>query len=142
MTNAVFVHLDTSTSLLRDAKVCDIQAANLHCRYRYILLLCPVLTLCHLPSVQSSSTLLPPHLLSTACNCSDLSVSGECDIVSGQCQCQAGAIGLKCDDCAFGFFGKSLAVAVCVQIQFLFVAFFLPNLVSKNRHCSRLPTMP
>ena len=41
-----------------------------------------------------------------ACDCSELSLSEECDIVSGQCQCQEGAMGLKCNDCAFGFFGN------------------------------------
>ena len=42
----------------------------------------------------------------TACNCSELSISEECDAVTGQCQCQEGAIGIKCDDCAFGYFGE------------------------------------
>ena len=41
----------------------------------------------------------------TECGCSALSVSEECDSVSGQCQCQEGAVGTKCDDCAFGFTG-------------------------------------
>lgn len=49
---------------------------------------------------------IPCICIYTACGCSELSVSGECDIVSGQCQCQEGAIGLKCDDCAFGYFGN------------------------------------
>lgn len=97
----------------------------------YILLQCPMFTLCHLP-FQSNFlfTPFPPHLSSTACNCSDLSVSGECDIVSGQCQCQAGAIGLKCDDCAFGFFGESVAVTVYIQIQLTHC--FLSNLSSST----------
>lgn len=33
-------------------------------------------------------------------------MSEECDIITGQCSCQEGAIGFKCDDCAFGFFGN------------------------------------
>ena len=41
----------------------------------------------------------------TACQCSPLAVSSECDLVTGACQCVEGAIGLKCDDCAFGFTG-------------------------------------
>ncbi len=41
-----------------------------------------------------------------ACNCSALSVSPSCDPLSGVCQCQEGAIGDECDDCAFGFMGK------------------------------------
>ena len=72
------------------------------------------LTLPSIISIKRVYTLLaltPPlflhlHLSYTACGCSELSVSGECDIVSGQCQCQEGAIGLKCDDCAFGYFGN------------------------------------
>ena len=40
------------------------------------------------------------------CGCSELSVSEECDVISGECQCQEGAIGIKCDDCALGFTGK------------------------------------
>jgi len=40
-----------------------------------------------------------------ACNCSSLAISEECDIVTGMCRCQPGAIGLRCNDCAFGFFG-------------------------------------
>ena len=39
------------------------------------------------------------------CGCSELSASEECDIVTGQCQCEEGAVGTKCDDCAFGFTG-------------------------------------
>ena len=43
--------------------------------------------------------------LSIACNCSELAVDESCDAVTGQCQCQEGAIGLKCDDCDFGYSG-------------------------------------
>lgn len=37
--------------------------------------------------------------------CSALAVSVECDQMTGQCVCQQGAVGLKCDDCDFGYFG-------------------------------------
>ena len=33
-------------------------------------------------------------------------MSEECDIITGQCSCQEGAIGFKCNDCAFGFVGN------------------------------------
>ena len=34
-----------------------------------------------------------------SCNCSDASVSSQCDIETGECQCQPGATGAKCDRC-------------------------------------------
>lgn len=43
--------------------------------------------------------------LFSACGCSGLAVSMECDAETGRCVCEEGAIGPKCDDCAFGFTG-------------------------------------
>ena len=40
-----------------------------------------------------------------ACNCGELSHSMQCD-ENGWCPCQAGGIGDKCNECAFGFIGK------------------------------------
>ena len=42
----------------------------------------------------------------SACNCSALAVSEECDQLTGACDCQDGAQGLKCDDCSYGYIGK------------------------------------
>lgn len=58
------------------------------------------------PSLPPSPSFLPPPF--PACGCSELSLSSECDAVAGRCQCQEGAIGLKCDKCAFGFTGQPL----------------------------------
>ena len=41
----------------------------------------------------------------SACNCSALAVSEECEPVTGACFCQDGARGLKCDDCEYGYIG-------------------------------------
>ena len=41
-----------------------------------------------------------------ACGCSNLSMSDSCHAETGACECQVGAVGLKCDDCAFGFTGQ------------------------------------
>ena len=41
----------------------------------------------------------------SACNCSALAVSDECDQVTGACVCQDEAQGLKCDDCEYGYIG-------------------------------------
>jgi len=46
-----------------------------------------------------------------ACGCSSLALSDQCDQVIGSCDCQPGAVGTKCDDCAFGFTG--LCVLEC-----------------------------
>ena len=35
-------------------------------------------------------------------------MSQSCDQVTGSCDCQEGAVGEKCDDCAFGFTGKTI----------------------------------
>ena len=45
-------------------------------------------------------------LINAECNCSPLAMSNECDLITGRCQCMDGAIGLKCNDCAFGFTGE------------------------------------
>ena len=47
-------------------------------------------------------------IFTLACNCSALAISNECDLLTGRCQCEEGAIGLKCDDCAFGFIGNNV----------------------------------
>ncbi|MED6279319.1 hypothetical protein CHARACLAT_033234 [Characodon lateralis] len=42
------------------------------------------------------------------CNCNPIgSTSGECDIVTGQCECHPGITGLHCDRCEINFFGFS-----------------------------------
>ena len=42
------------------------------------------------------------------CNCNPLgSTSNECDITTGQCQCQPGVTGLKCDTCMRYHYGFS-----------------------------------
>lgn len=46
-------------------------------------------------------------IVPSACNCSALAVSEECDQVTGACICQDGAQGLKCDDCQYGYIGNS-----------------------------------
>ncbi|MEQ2259873.1 Laminin subunit gamma-1 [Xenotaenia resolanae] len=43
-----------------------------------------------------------------SCNCNPIgSTSGECDIVTGQCECHPGITGLHCDRCEINFFGFS-----------------------------------
>lgn len=37
------------------------------------------------------------------CNCDLASNSSQCDLVSGQCPCQAGVIGQRCDECMEGY---------------------------------------
>uniref|UniRef100_A0A3B5MY42 Laminin EGF-like domain-containing protein n=1 Tax=Xiphophorus couchianus TaxID=32473 RepID=A0A3B5MY42_9TELE len=40
------------------------------------------------------------------CNCNPIgSTSGDCDIDSGQCECQPGVAGQHCDRCEVNFFG-------------------------------------
>lgn len=47
---------------------------------------------------------LPVH----RCNCNPIgSISGDCDINSGQCECQPGVTGQHCDRCEVNFFGFS-----------------------------------
>ena len=46
------------------------------------------------------------HTCFVACGCSALAVLPSCDQLTGTCDCLEGAIGDKCDDCAFGFTGK------------------------------------
>ena len=106
MTNAVHAPLDSSTSHIQwDVKVKLLltlyvtSAAKISFRDTKNLTHCRNLT---------AMELLQCTLLSLACNCSNLAVSAECDRVTGRCQCQPGAIGLKCDDCAFGFTGMSI----------------------------------
>ena len=36
-------------------------------------------------------------------NCSEASTSSQCDLLTGECQCQPGATGAKCDRCQAGF---------------------------------------
>lgn len=44
----------------------------------------------------------------STCNCNPVgSLSSACDLETGQCSCQSGVTGLKCDQCADGFFGFS-----------------------------------
>lgn len=42
----------------------------------------------------------------SACNCSALAVSEECDQLTGTCTCQDSAQGLKCDGCDYGYIGR------------------------------------
>src|SRR6218665_3211703 len=37
------------------------------------------------------------------CNCGPASVSPDCDVYSGQCQCRPGVTGRKCDQCEQGY---------------------------------------
>ena len=37
------------------------------------------------------------------CDCGDASISLDCDVVTGQCQCQAGVAGRRCDQCQQGY---------------------------------------
>ena len=52
-----------------------------------------------------SKIVLNQCIVFSACNCSALAVSEECDQVTGACVCQDGARGLKCDDCEYGYIG-------------------------------------
>jgi len=45
---------------------------------------------------------------SLRCNCNPIgSTNGQCDIVTGQCECQPGVTGLQCERCEVNFFGFS-----------------------------------
>lgn len=42
------------------------------------------------------------------CNCDPIgSTNGQCDITSGQCECQPGVTGQHCERCDVNFFGFS-----------------------------------
>ena len=72
--------------------------------------------------------------------------------MSGQCQCQEGAMGLKCNDCAFGFFGNHHQNIFVLHFLYTYIHSLYSNLnlVRANlsyfflahRHSSRLPAMP
>lgn len=54
----------------------------------------------------SASTHCVPVLHS--CDCNPIgSTNGQCDIVTGQCECQPGITGLHCQRCEVNFFGFS-----------------------------------
>lgn len=44
------------------------------------------------------------------CNCNPIgSTNGQCDIVTGQCECQPGVASLRCERCETNFFGFSVS---------------------------------
>ena len=53
----------------------------------------------------------------SACNCSELAVSEECDQLTGACTCQDSAQGLKCDGCDYGYIGRMNNIVLHGQLN-------------------------
>lgn len=57
------------------------------------------------------------------CNCNPTgSTNGQCDIVSGQCECQPGVTGQRCERCEVNFFGFSSSGCKRKRLYFIFMS--------------------
>ena len=62
------------------------------------------------------------------CKCSSASLTDDCNVLTGQCECKPGVTGLKCDRCDYGYFGYTeqgcQGMSLCfILIIFLFIFF-------------------
>lgn len=64
-------------------------------------------TFCSVSVLLLLAVILTVSLLHS-CDCNPIgSTNGQCDIVTGQCECQPGITGLHCERCERNFFGFS-----------------------------------
>lgn len=62
------------------------------------------------------------------CNCNPIgSTNGQCDIGSGQCECQPGVTGLRCERCEVNFFGFGLSG--CKRMATILFLLFLSSTI-------------